>query len=45
MFCLFGAVGLGYCEGPAEASGGVPKSRGTFFGVPIIRIIVFWGLY
>ena len=22
-----------------------PKIRGTFFGVPIIRIIVFWGLY
>ena len=24
---------------------GFPKIRGTFFGVPIIRIIVFWGLY
>ena len=22
-----------------------PKSRGTFLGVPIIRTIVFWGLY
>ena len=24
---------------------GCPKIRGTFLGVPIIRIIVFWGLY
>ena len=24
---------------------GFPKIRGTFLGVPIIRIIVFWGLY
>ena len=24
---------------------GFPKIRGTFVGVPIIRIIVFWGLY
>ena len=24
---------------------GFPKSRGTILGVPIIRIIVFWGLY
>ena len=24
---------------------GVPIIRGTFLGVPIIRIIVFWGLY
>ena len=23
---------------------GFPKIRGTFLGVPIIRIIVFWGL-
>ena len=23
----------------------VPKIGGTFFGVPIIRTIVFWGLY
>ena len=22
-----------------------PKIRGTFVGAPIIRIIVFWGLY
>ena len=22
-----------------------PKIRGTFLGVPIIRSIVFWGLY
>ena len=22
-----------------------PKIRGTFLGVPIIRIIVYWGLY
>ena len=25
--------------------GGVPKIRCTFLGVPIIRFIVFWGLY
>ena len=24
---------------------GFPKIRGTFLGVPIIRAIVFWGLY
>ena len=24
---------------------GVPKTRGALFGVPIIRTIVFWGLY
>ena len=24
---------------------GFPKIRGTFLGVPIIRIIIFWGLY
>ena len=24
---------------------GFPKIRGTILGVPIIRIIVFWGLY
>ena len=24
---------------------GFPKITGTFFGVPILRIIVFWGLY
>ena len=24
---------------------GVPKIKGTVLGVPIIRIIVFWGLY
>ena len=22
-----------------------PKIRGTFLGVPIIRIVVYWGLY
>ena len=22
-----------------------PKIRGTFLGVPIIRAIIFWGLY
>ena len=35
---------------PQEASpftlyGGFPKLRGTLLGVPIIRIIVCWGLY
>ena len=24
---------------------GFPKIRGTYLGVPIIRTIVFWGLY
>ena len=24
---------------------GFPKIKGTFLGVPIIRTIVFWGLY
>ena len=24
---------------------GIPKIRGTFLGVPILRIIVFWGLH
>ena len=24
---------------------GFPTTRGTILGVPIIRIIVFWGLY
>ena len=24
---------------------GFPKVRGTFLGVPIIRTIMFWGLY
>ena len=24
---------------------GFPKIRGTILGVPIIRIIVFWGVY
>ena len=26
-------------------SGGFPKFRGTIMGIPIIRIIVFWGLH
>ena len=26
-------------------SGSFPKMRGTILGVPIIRTIVFWGLY
>ena len=28
-----------------KAMWGFPKIRGTIWGVPIIRIIVFWGLY
>ena len=24
---------------------GLPKIRGSYLGVPIIRTIVFWGLY
>ena len=31
--------------GPVWAIWGFPKIRGTILGVPIIRIIVFWGLY
>ena len=23
----------------------IPKNRGTFLGVPILRAIVFWGVY
>ena len=30
---------------PPRAIWGFPKIRGTFLGVPIIRIIVYWGLY
>ena len=30
--------------GPALAMWGFPKIRGTFLGVPMIRILVFWGL-
>ena len=29
----------------AKTIWGFPKIRGTFLGVPIIRTIVFWGLY
>ena len=28
-----------------EEREGVPKIRGTILGVPIIRTIIFWGLY
>ena len=31
--------------GIARAKWGFPKIRGTFLGVPVLRIIVFWGLY
>ena len=30
---------------PGKACGGFRKSGGTFLGVPIMRIRVFWGLY
>ena len=30
---------------PTSMIWGFPKIRGTFLGVPIVRIIVFWGLY
>ena len=26
-----------------ELYGGFPKIRGTFLGVPIIRIVIYWG--
>ena len=29
----------------ASSIWGFPKIRGTFFGVPIIRTITYWGLY
>ena len=29
----------------AGLMGGFPKIRGTLFGVPIMSICVFWGLY
>ena len=28
-----------------ECIWGFPKIRGTILGVPIIRIIIYWGLY
>ena len=41
--------GLGYIGVIMGASRdniwGFPKIRGTFLGVPIIRTIVYWGLY
>ena len=35
---------VGFCitEG---VYGGFPNNRGTILGVPVIRTIVFWGLY
>ena len=30
---------------PSKVKWGFPKIMGTILGVPIIRIIVFWGLY
>ena len=33
------------CTGAGSVKWGFPKIRGTLLGVPIIRIIVFWGLY
>ena len=27
------------------ANRGFPKIRGTFLGIPIIRTVVYWGLY
>ena len=34
-----------YEAGPRKRFGNFPKTRGTLLGVPIIRIIVCWGLY
>ena len=54
VFGLRGGSGPGLGSTVANLSffflgGGViwefPKTRGTILGVPIIRIIVFWGLY
>ena len=34
-----------YDETKHFSKSGFPKIRGTILGVPIIRTIVFWGLY
>ena len=36
---------LTFLDGRIPAILGFPKIRGTFLGIPIIRTIVFWGLY
>ena len=36
---------LGATRRPAEVKWEVPKIKGTFLGVPIIRTIMCWGLY
>ena len=34
-----------FCSEVGRIMWGFPKIRGAFLGVPIIRIIVYWGLY
>ena len=34
-----------WCTVGPRGGGEVPKTRGSILGVPMIRIIVFWGLY
>ena len=41
----FNSGALGTHLVPCNSIGGFPKIRITFLGVPIIRTIVFWGLY
>ena len=38
-------LGLAFVSTFSEKMWGFPKIRGTFLGIPIIRIIVFGGLY
>ena len=40
----YGVYGLGLSNVRAHIWG-FPQIRGTILGVPIIRTIVFWGLY
>ena len=44
--CGFKGLGFkGFGFKVAKAIWGFPKIRGTILGVPIIRIIIYWGLY
>ena len=43
--CKLGKPLCGLWLGDLDQIWGFPKIRGTIMGVPIIRIIVYWGLY
>ena len=48
VYMLYMSHGLGALELRALDVGFIwrfPKIRGTFLGVPIIRTVVYWGLY